>query len=1118
MPPSNLLRLHATQNRPSLPSENPVSATATSSTATRGATHLEQCEYCFRIIPVKSTRQHHIAATPKCRAAEQAEIRAGRREREAQRQTEQLSDLYAREAAHVPQLSEPVGRTQEPPVKPPVANIRQPLGHRPESCKAMVPTAPDDAPSRVEPPMPAGSSLPAPNPPAPNPPVTNAQRPLERHPKRHKTTVETVPDTEAPSIVEPRAPTVSNPPAPNPSAPPAREALHTRTNPVTDTLSGRVSPAPGQPRPSSAQSRAGGRGALRRWKGLYVEDFPDPLAGAPISEERIPEPDLGAYMRSCGTLADPWNFEIAEMLLTSRMTDEAKDRHLKSRLYEGQTPWPNVEAMNSDVDKLPHGPDFELHDIDIFDGQRPRVQFMVSRDLIQSLRDMFGNRSFENSFYAAPERHWLSPHMDQRMYSDMRSAEWWWREQEKMRGKGAVTIAPLIISTDQTNLSTMCGGQKAYPLYISSGNFDKPVRRKEGGMVLLGLLPVEPFEDVKDDNERRCLKAELVHRAMEKMLEPLKQASEEGIEMWCPDGRLRRVYPRVAAYMADWPEQNLHSCTSEGSCPVCSVAWADRGNEEPGPLREREETLNAIRAYFAYRDVGELRQLNLRPVWPWWGDLPHVNLASCFTPDLLHQLYQGVFKSHLVRWLKHLVGVDKIDERFAAMPQAEGMRHFVKGITSVQQWTGRESKEMVSQILPIVIGELTPEESRLVRSVIDFVFRAHASSMTDRDIEELERDLAVFHEFKQLLVVKGFYQSEKRFNRIPKIHMLSHYARSIRELGTPDGYNTEVPERLHIQYAKIPWRASSKDEDEEDGEVVEIENGTQESIGSAVEDGMGVTPDSEGIAGDTSADAITYPNPRRHMAANPTKHNVPVKEVMKSHGASDLPAAITRFMTDRLGVPEHDVLLSPYNRLDLWHRLYLRHQPLPFAPFEPPRRDVVRAIPTVLTQGGRIRKEAVWDTALYLERPNRFRSGSDNGEEKHGILRYRAGRVRALFTLPGHLRHYYSGQLAYLEVFAPFDASVSPFAKMHSTQPDFDSRNRRRTLVVPVTEIVMACHLAPKFHRLDEELQLTPSTDLLAVSKHFWLNHYYSHFFFQLVQHWWRRRPTLLERLLRYAR
>ncbi|KAG9095093.1 hypothetical protein FRC06_010133, partial [Ceratobasidium sp. 370] len=1005
--------------------------------------------------------------------------------------------------------------------------------------------------------MPATSSLPVPNPPGPNPPVTNAQRPLERHPKRHKVAVETVPDVEAPSIVEPRGPTVPNPPAPNPSVPPAREASRTSVGPVTDMSSGRVNPAPGRPQPSGAQSGAGGRGTLRRWKGLYVEDFPDPLAGAPISEERVPEPDLDAYMRSCGTLADPWNFEIAEMLLTSGMTDEAKDRHLKSRLYEGQTPWPNVEAMNNDVDKMPHGPDFEQYDIDIFDGQQARVQFMVSRDLIQSLRDMFANQSFKDSFHAAPERHWLSPHKDQRIYSEMRSAEWWWREQEKMRGKGAVTIAPLIISTDQTNLSTMCGGQKAYPLYISSGNFDKAVRRKEGGMILLGLLPVEPFEDVKDDNERRRLKAELVHRVMERILEPLKQASEEGIEMWCPDGRLRRVYPRVAAYMADWPEQNLHSCTSEGSCPVCSVAWGDRGNEEPGPLREREETLNAIRAYFAHRDVGELRQLNLRPVWPWWGDLPHVNLASCFTPDLLHQLYQGVFKSHLVRWLKHLVGADKLDERFAAMPQAEGMRHFAKGITAVQQWTGRESKEMVSQIFPIVVGDLTPEESRLVRSVIDFVFRAHASSMTDQDIEELERDLSVFHEFKQLLVVKGFYQSGKRFNRIPKIHMLSHYARSIRELGTPDGYNTEVPERLHIQYAKIPWRASSKvrptpqmlkyiqrqeairihraylnrylatnqgdeDEDEEDGEVVEIGNGTQESIHSVGEGVMGViSPDSEGIAGDTGgvvdsgADAFTYPNPTRHMSANPTKRNVTVKEVMTSHGASDLPAAITRFMTNRLEIPEHNILLSPYNRVDIWHRLYLRHRPLPFAPFEPPRRDVVRAIPVALTQSGRVRNEAFWDTALYLERPNRLRSGSEDGEEKHGILRYRAGRVRALFTLPGHLRHYYPGQLAYLEVFAPFDASVSPFAKMHSTRPDFDSRNRRRTLVVPVTEIVMACHLVPKFHRLDEELKLTASTDLLAISRHFWLNNYYNHFFFQLVQHWWRRRPTLLARLLR---
>ena len=38
---------------------------------------------------------------------------------------------------------------------------------------------------------------------------------------------------------------------------------------------------------------------------------------------------------------------------------------------------------------------------------------------------------------------------------------------------------------------------------------------------------------------------------------------------------------------------------------------------------------------------------------------------------------------------------------------------------------------------------------------------------------------------------------------------MSHYAHSIRRMGTADGYSTEGPERLHIDFAKVGYRASN---------------------------------------------------------------------------------------------------------------------------------------------------------------------------------------------------------------------------------------------------------------------------------------------------------------------
>lgn len=184
----------------------------------------------------------------------------------------------------------------------------------------------------------------------------------------------------------------------------------------------------------------------------------------------------------------------------------------------------------------------------------------------------------------------------------------------------------------------MCGGQQAYPVYAT----------------------VDEFSDIRDETTRIRLKGQLVHDAMAALLHPLRKASLEGVDMWCADGCLRRIYPIVAAYVADWPEQNLMACTLQSGCPVCTAKERGRGNfDQQAPERKRRSTLDSLRAYFEHDD-------------------PYVNISSAITPDLLHQIYQGVFKTHMMCWLKYLMG-KTLDERFLSMPGAEGLRKFSVG-------------------------------------------------------------------------------------------------------------------------------------------------------------------------------------------------------------------------------------------------------------------------------------------------------------------------------------------------------------------------------------------------------------------------------------------------------
>ncbi|KAG8755733.1 hypothetical protein FRC11_005836 [Ceratobasidium sp. 423] len=380
------------------------------------------------------------------------------------------------------------------------------------------------------------------------------------------------------------------------------------------------------------------------------------------------------------------------------------------------------------------------------------------------------------------------------------------------------TVVPLIIATDKTQLSVMCGGQQAYPVYLTIGNLPKSVRRKVNrhATVLLGYLPADEFTEVADLDERAWLKHQLTHDALAILMAPLKNAARNGITMPCTDGRQRRVYPIPAAFEGDWPEQCGMACADEGGCPVCEQVYDLRSHyPNLASPRNPNDTLAALRAYLKNdKDPGELKPLRLKPWWPWWASIPYMNFHASIMPDLLHQLYQGMIKTHIITWTKKVVGVHVVDKCFRAMPGAVGLRHFTHGISRIpgSRWTGRESKETAKQLLPVVAGQrsIKPAFVSLVRSVLDFTYRAHKTQMSDGDLERLQHALCEFHMKKPVLVALGIYGKLEGLNRVKKLHMLTHYFSAICEMGTPDGYNTESPEHLHIIYAKRGWRASNK--------------------------------------------------------------------------------------------------------------------------------------------------------------------------------------------------------------------------------------------------------------------------------------------------------------------
>jgi hypothetical protein len=298
---------------------------------------------------------------------------------------------------------------------------------------------------------------------------------------------------------------------------------------------------------------------------------------------------------------------------------------------------------------------------------------------------------------------------------------------------------------------------------------------------------------------------------MSTILASLKTAGEHGVAMLCGDSNIRRIYPILASYVADYPEQCLIAGCMESRCPICTVAYKDRGDFPDTPPRPRKAS-TALAALATYKETGlpnhRFKKLGLRPIWPFWASLPHVSVYSTFTPDVLHQLHKGIFKDHLVKWSVAILGKAEVDKRFQRIPDHPGIRKFIHGISHVAQWTCKEHREMEKVFLTVLAGS-RPTILHAARAVLDFVYMSHFSTMTETVLADLTTALRTFHQHKEIFV-KYVGKENQGFEVIPKLHMIYHQTDFIRALGTPDGYSTEGPERYHGDYSKVAFRASNR--------------------------------------------------------------------------------------------------------------------------------------------------------------------------------------------------------------------------------------------------------------------------------------------------------------------
>ncbi|QRV99830.1 hypothetical protein RhiJN_27849 [Ceratobasidium sp. AG-Ba] len=455
-----------------------------------------------------------------------------------------------------------------------------------------------------------------------------------------------------------------------------------------------------------------------------------------------------------------------------------------------------------------------------------------------------------------------------------------------------------------------------------------------------------------------------------------------------------------------------------------------------------------------------------------------------------------------------------MDRRTKGMPRFQNLRHFAQGISVISQWTGKESRALGRTFLTIVAGHGDSRLVKATRSIVDFMTRAHKSEVTDSDLAAMRRDLIDLEQSKGVFIdatKRNLLSDQHRFNDIPKFHSITHYPFLISQLGSPEGLSTEITERLHIDFVKKPWsttnhvnatqqmiaylenreawallraymhdkglvldprfRSSSINEDDdegdEDGEVIDAADGGQD-------------------------DALWQPAPSVWIAKRPSlRSSVKGTYLIHKHHAKDLVRATTDYLHS-IHPTRTAFLISHDTKFQVWRRCKLQHRRLPFDPALEPQTDQVRAFATSIDLEGRVLRTGNFDVVLFSPPvPNSGR----------GLHQFEAGRVRAIFALPRHLQSLSSEKLAYIERFTPFSARPSTSTSLYTTQHALQ-RGHRSAIVVPLSQLRMICHLAPRYHLLDQNLPVSSHTDLLSVHNTFYLNKYASSWLFSILDYW----------------
>ncbi|KAI0069540.1 hypothetical protein K474DRAFT_1687710 [Panus rudis PR-1116 ss-1] len=809
---------------------------------------------------------------------------------------------------------------------------------------------------------------------------------------------------------------------------------------------------------------------------IKVVPFPSPLAGAPIPNST----NLTTHDRYASLLTDSEQNPYTPF--ASHM-DWAVARWAKLR-GPGSTAVSELLSIPGDALGLSYKNSRELNQIidTYLPAQRPcfhrggsvlegEIYDVYYRDILACIRALYGDPSFAPYLIFKPEKHFADHDEKNRIYHDMHTGKWWWETQiEVEKQASGATIIPIILSSDKTQITDL-GGKMAYPVYLTIGNIPKEIRRKPSRQahILLAYLPTAKLENITNQAARRRMIANIFHSCLRRILNPTRKPGHHGMPMSSGDGISRRCHTIMAAHCGDYLEHlavvgcKMHECVS------CTAQKSQLGIYPSScPLRDYATITAALKTF----DTDPLKfnknckSAGIKPIIkPYWLDLPFCNIFRQIPPDILHQLHQGLVK-HLVSWICSAYSPEEIDARCRRLPPNHHIRHFSKGITSLSRLTGREHNQIARILIGLIIDMPLPNGAssspliKAARGLLDFVYLAQYPVQTTTTLQYLRDALKRFHDNKDIFVELKIRSDFNFF----KLHFADHWELLIEWLGTPDNFNTEYSERLHIDLAKDAYEATNH-KDEFTQMTIWVER--QEKImqhDSFIQWNLDGRPQIQ--------PASLYPPlpSRLIMTKNPSYKSVKISTIESTsgsgYGARYFRDALARFVVkhnyphynhrnvEKVAANVHFPTQNfpIYHKAKFWlgdanhHRLMAdEFDVLHAAPARKSRRDT--DIP------------ARFDTAMvYLEHDD---------FPYIGVQDYRVAQIRVIFELPSKILAMFRGTpppqyLAYVEWFTDFPSNPHPDHGLYRIKRMIQN-GARMSSIIPLGNIRRSVHLFPRF-------------------------------------------------------